>query len=63
MTVGLLVLLVAQRWIAGLFAHQYPELVRRYAWLAQAGMNPNAPMNSATFRLPTRENLEKLQTF
>jgi pimeloyl-ACP methyl ester carboxylesterase len=47
-------------WIAGLFAYQYPELVRRYAWLAQAGMNPNAPMTSATFRLPTRENLEKL---
>jgi pimeloyl-ACP methyl ester carboxylesterase len=44
-------------WIAALFASQNPERVRRFAWLAQAGMNARAPKNAATFRLLTREAL------
>lgn len=47
-------------WISGLFVHKYPQRVRRYVWLAQAGMNPDAPQSSASFRLPTREALERL---
>src|SRR5262245_51190962 len=47
-------------WISALFVHQYPERVRRFAWLAQAGMNPKPPTSTATLRMPTREGMEKL---
>ncbi len=45
-------------WIAALYAHQNPEKVRRLALLSNAGLNPTAPRNSATFALPTREALQ-----
>lgn len=44
-------------WIAALYAHQNPEKVRRLALLSNAGLNPTAPRSSATFTLPTREQL------
>lgn len=44
-------------WIAALFAHQNPNRIRRAVLLAMAGLNPQAPLTSDRFRLPTMEGL------
>jgi pimeloyl-ACP methyl ester carboxylesterase len=46
-------------WISALFAHAHPERVRRAVLLAMPGLNPQAPLTSDRFRLPTLEALQK----
>ena len=46
-------------WISGVFAHANQDLVRRAVLLAMPGLNPQAPMTSATFRMPSRESLRQ----
>jgi pimeloyl-ACP methyl ester carboxylesterase len=46
-------------WISALFVHQHPERVRRAVLLAMPGLNPQAPLTSDRFRLPTRDSLRQ----
>jgi len=47
-------------WIAALYAHQNPQNVRRVALLSNAGLNPTPPRQSATFTLPTRDQVRAM---
>ena len=46
-------------WVAGVFAHQYPERVRRLVLFNNAGLNPRPPLTYSN--LSTMPSLESLQ--
>jgi pimeloyl-ACP methyl ester carboxylesterase len=49
-------------WLAALFAHQYPQRVRRVALLGTAGLNPGSFAAAEHSVWPTRESLRRVYT-